>query len=77
MPSNVSAHIDYIVPGVKHLSAKKRPLAAASMERDNPIPDSLNFPWPNVETNTSMCSTVMTPACVRGKLAFKITNKKA
>ncbi|KZZ95739.1 protease S8 tripeptidyl peptidase I (cln2) [Ascosphaera apis ARSEF 7405] len=77
VPSNVSAHIDYIVPGVKHLSAKKRPLAAASMERDNPIPDSLNFPWPNVETNTSMCSTVMTPACVRALYNIPIGSKAA
>ncbi|KAI5305495.1 RNA polymerase II subunit A C-terminal domain phosphatase [Ascosphaera pollenicola] len=65
LPANVSAHIDYIVPGVKHLSAARRPLAAASKKRDEPVPEKLGFPWANIETNTTMCSTVMTPACVR------------
>ncbi|KAI5289852.1 hypothetical protein KEM54_003071 [Ascosphaera aggregata] len=67
VPLNVTEHIDYIVPGVKPLTVRRRPIAAAGTERDGHNLNELGFPWEDIRTNISMCSTAVTPACVRGE----------
>ncbi|KAI5299793.1 hypothetical protein KEM55_001732 [Ascosphaera atra] len=72
VPISVKDHIDYITPGVKHLITKKRSIPTSNMGIHKRGFNMQHFEPPiNVETNTSLCSEVTTPACIRGHRATK------
>ncbi|PQE33518.1 hypothetical protein CJF32_00003388 [Rutstroemia sp. NJR-2017a WRK4] len=70
LPANVRPHIDYITPGVKQITTKKRSLAKRGIVKDHRPP--LRQPkeakyWPPHGNNTSLanCDKLITPECVK------------
>jgi tripeptidyl-peptidase-1 len=70
LPANVRPHIDYITPGVKQITTKKRSLAKRGIVKDHRPP--LRHPkeakyWPPHGNNNSLanCDKLITPECVK------------
>lgn len=85
VPEHLVEHIDYITPGITRLGLKARSLKRDSVGRSaphrRPPPISTPFSFPpgkvNLAGDTSLCDTVISPACIFGKLCIRQSTPRA